>query len=95
MKAGDFLLQLLGAANRDPAVFPDPDRFDIARKPNRHVAFGQGVHFCLGAPLARVEAPIAIGAVLQRMPRLRLNGSATTWASHPLLRAMPSLPVAF
>lgn len=95
MKVGDFVLQLLGAANRDPETFPDPDRFDIARKPNRHVAFGQGVHFCLGAPLARVEAPIAIGAVLQRMPRLHLGASPVTWASHPLLRAMPSLPVAF
>jgi cytochrome P450 len=95
MQAGDFVLQLLGSANRDPSVFPDPERFDIARQPNRHVAFGQGIHFCVGAPLARLEAPIAIGTVLRRMPNLRLDESAGAWASHPLLRAMPSLPVSF
>jgi cytochrome P450 len=95
MRAGDLVLQLLGAANRDPAIFPDPGRFDVRRQPNRHIAFGQGVHFCLGAPLARVEAPIAIGTVLRRMPRLRLNASTVEWMSHPLLRALPSLPVSF
>jgi pimeloyl-[acyl-carrier protein] synthase len=95
MRAGELVLQMLGSANRDQAVFPDPDRLDITRQPNRHVAFGQGIHFCLGAPLARAEAQIAIGTVLRRMPHLRLNTDAIAWASHPLLRAMPSLPVAF
>jgi hypothetical protein len=95
MKAGELVLQMLGSANRDPAVFPDADRFDIRRQPNRHVAFGQGIHFCLGAPLARVEAAIAIGTVLRRMPHLRLSTGAIAWASHSLLRALPSLPVAF
>jgi cytochrome P450 len=95
LRKGDFILQLLGSANRDPAYFPEPDRFDIHRRPNRHIAFGQGIHFCLGAPLARLEAPIAIGTILRRMPHLRLKTSSIEWAPHPLLRAMPALPVIF
>ena len=63
---------LLAAANRDPRQFPNPERFDIARQPNDHLAFGEGIHFCLGAPLARLEGAIAIGAVLERFPNLRL-----------------------
>jgi len=62
----------LAAANRDPAQFPNPDTLDLERTPNDHVAFGHGIHFCLGAPLARLEASIAIGAVLERFPHLRL-----------------------
>jgi cytochrome P450 len=61
----------IGAANRDPTQFPDADRFDIARAPNRHIAFGHGVHFCLGAPLARLEARIALGVMLHQLPNLR------------------------
>lgn len=71
--------QLLGAANRDPAQFPDPDRLDIQRHPNRHVSFGYGPHFCVGAALARLEAPIAINTVLRRMPHLRLETEDIDW----------------
>jgi cytochrome P450 len=65
----------IGSANRDPAQFPDPDRFDVRRSPNRHVAFGHGIHFCLGASLARLEATTAPQAVLRRLPRLAVDRS--------------------
>jgi cytochrome P450 len=75
MYRGMGVVVLNGAANRDPAQFPDPDRFDIRRDPNDHVAFGEGIHFCLGAALARLEGSIAIGSVLRRFPRLRMAES--------------------
>lgn len=93
LRRGDYVMQMLGAANRDPARFLDPDRFDIARQPNRHVAFGFGIHFCVGASLARLEAPIAIGAVLRRMPRLCLATEEIRWGRHGLLRGLESLRV--
>ena len=95
MRRGDFVLQVLGSANRDPARFPDPDRFDVGRRPNRHLAFGHGIHFCLGAPLARLEATIAFGAMLRRLPNLRLTGDGVRWQEHGLLRSLTALPVAF
>jgi cytochrome P450 len=66
MKAGDTVLLLFGSANRDDHAFPDADRFDINRRPERQVAFGRGIHFCLGASLARLEARIALQALLAR-----------------------------
>jgi cytochrome P450 len=68
--AGTFVTLCIGAANRDPAQFEDPDRFDVGRRPNRHLAFGQGDHACAGMNVARMEARIAIGRLLARRPRL-------------------------
>jgi cytochrome P450 len=73
LRKDTVVVVLNGAANRDPAQFPDPDRFDIRRDPNDHVAFGEGIHFCLGAALARLEGSIAIGGALSRFPHLRLD----------------------
>jgi cytochrome P450 len=69
--AGAFVFVVLAAANRDPAVFPEPERFDITRSPNRNIAFGHGIHFCLGAPLARLEARAGLEVLLRRCPNLR------------------------
>jgi pimeloyl-[acyl-carrier protein] synthase len=72
IKAGTGIFVMVAAANRDPAHFPDPDKFDITRDPNDHLAFGEGIHFCLGSGLARVEGSIAIATMLERFPKLRL-----------------------
>ncbi len=79
IRTGEPVILLLGAANRDPEQFPDPDRFDISRTPNRHIAFGLGTHFCLGAQLARIEMDIAFRALLNRMPRPRLVDQNIQW----------------
>ena len=85
---------MLGAANRDPAQFPDPDRFDITRQNNRHVAFGQGPHYCAGAALGRLEALIAIQSTLARFPRLRLLDPTPEWFENSVLRGLKRLPLA-
>ena len=71
VQPGEFVIAVLGAANRDPEVFPDPDRLDVTRPEIRHVSFGHGAHFCLGAPLARLEGQVAFTALLRRFPNLR------------------------
>ncbi|MCF7688131.1 MAG: cytochrome P450 [Cephaloticoccus sp.] len=76
---GDFILLLLAAANRDPRHFPDPDKFDLARTPNRHVAFGFGPHICLGAPLARLEMGIAVGSILQATKSFKVASDQIDW----------------
>ena len=91
--AGEFVLPLLGAANHDPSQFSEPHQLDITRNPNPHVAFGRGIHFCLGAPLARVEGQIAIGSLVRRCPNLRLNGTPKR-RDQITLRGLESLPVA-
>jgi cytochrome P450 len=83
---------LLGAAHRDPEVFHDPDRFNVERDPNPHFAFGGGIHYCLGAQLARVEARAAIGALVKRLPRMRLASSKVEWGPS-LFRVPARLPV--
>ncbi|MBI4561578.1 MAG: cytochrome P450, partial [Candidatus Rokubacteria bacterium] len=92
---GEMVVALIGAANRDPAHFPDPDRLHITRGASDHVAFGWGIHFCLGAPLARAEAQIAIGTLLRRVPGLTLATTAPEWRETSVLRGLKALPVAF
>jgi cytochrome P450 len=92
---GSMVVILLGAANRDPAQFPDPDRLDVARTDNRHIAFGFGIHFCLGAPLARLEAQIAFATLLRRAPRLALATATSQWRDSQVLRGLTALPVTF
>jgi len=86
-----FLLQC--AANRDPEIFADPDRLDLARRPNPHLGFGFGVHYCLGAPLARLEAQVAIAALLARFPGLRVLEEAPSWRPTLLSRGLAKLAV--
>jgi pimeloyl-[acyl-carrier protein] synthase len=92
---GNLVVAAIGAANRDSAHFPDPDRLDITRRDNRHIAFGFGIHFCLGAPLARVEGQIAIGTLLRRLPALALGTPAPEWRGSSVLRGLKALPVTF
>lgn len=89
------VIAVMGAANRDPARFPDPDRLDICRQDNRHVAFAWASHFCFGAPLARIEGQVAFESVLRRMPDLHLKPGPVTWRENLGLRGLISLPVAF
>ena len=92
---GSMVVAAIGAANRDPSHFVDPDRLDIARADNRHVAFGFGIHFCIGAPLARVEGQIALATLLRRMPTIALQTAAPDWRESSTLRGLKTLPVSF
>jgi cytochrome P450 len=93
--AGSMVMPFIAAADRDPAQFPHPDRLDLGRADNRHIAFGWGIHFCLGAPLARVEAQIAINTLLKRCPKLALATDAPEYRLSLTLRGLTHLPVAF
>ena len=95
LRKGQAVMMVRAAANRDPAQFPDPDRFDVGRQDNRHLAFGWGIHFCLGAPLARVEAQIAMKTLLERLPDMRLESDEVDWWENMALRCPQSLPVVF
>jgi cytochrome P450 len=90
--AGSVCLLLIGSANRDPDAHERPDRLDVGREPSRHLAFGQGVHFCLGAPLARLEAQIVFRELLSRAPALRPAGTPG-WKDNVVLRGVRDLPV--
>lgn len=97
IKQGDVLLIVLASANRDESVFTQPEELDIARTLNRHIAFGQGIHVCLGAPLARLEGDIAFTTLLRRMPNLHLSipRENITWHFSLNSRSLAALPVTF
>jgi len=92
---GEMVMPFIGAADRDPSQFSDPDRLDLGRTDNRHIAFGWGIHFCLGAPLARVEGQIAIDTLVRRLPRLTLVDDEPEHRQSLTLRGLKALPVTF
>ena len=91
IRAGQGVIVLLGAANHDPAVFPEPERLDITRRNTSHLAFGRGLHFCLGAPLARVEARAAFAGLLERFPKLDLLNPRPAFKDNVVLRGLREL----
>ncbi|MCX4969812.1 cytochrome P450 [Streptomyces sp. NBC_00654] len=95
--AGDPVLVVLAAADRDPERFDDPDTLDLARRDNQHLGYGHGIHYCLGAPLARLEGQAAIATLLRRLPELRLAGEPTDlrWRGGLIMRGLRTLPVEF
>ena len=96
VKAGQWIMPWMMSANRDPEVFSDPNRFDIQRSPNRHISFGAGVHFCLGAPLARLEARIGLSAILERLSDIqRVRAVPLEPIRHPVSYGVKSLPLTF
>jgi len=95
IRKGEAVMAVMGAANRDPLRFPDPDRLDLLRPDNRHVAFGWAAHFCFGAPLARMEAQIAFVTLLKKLPRIRLATAALKWRGNTGLRGLVALPIEF
>ena len=92
---GERVFAMMNAANRDPAIFADPDRFDVARSPNKHLTFAAGIHFCLGAPLARLEAQIAVARLLERLADLRLETVEPDWLDSMILRGVKRLDIGF
>lgn len=95
IQAGQLVFGMIGSANHDPSVFADPAALDLTRQPNPHIAFGFGVHFCVGAPLARLEGTIAIETLLRRMPNMKLATDHLVWQENSLIRGLKSLPVVF
>ena len=95
LRAGQSLMLMYGAANRDPDQFADPDRFILGRQPNRHLAFGRGPHFCVGAPLARLEAQIAFETILSELSEIRLSNDALRWRPSMAMRGLETLEVEY
>ncbi|MFF7750019.1 cytochrome P450 [Streptomyces sp. NPDC007971] len=93
--AGETVWVSLAAADRDPARFPDPDRLDLSRDASGHLALGHGIHYCLGAPLARAETEIALAALLERFPELALGAGELRWRSSSRARGLVALPVTY
>jgi cytochrome P450 len=96
LKGGDRIMVVLAAANMDPEANLDPEKVDLTRRPNRHLSFGTGIHFCLGHQLARIEGKCALEALFKRWPRLELAlpPASVRWRPRPGLRAIERLPVA-
>jgi cytochrome P450 len=94
IRAGQAVIAVMAAGNRDPERFPDPDTFDITRQDNRHLSFGWGPHFCFGAALARVEAHVVFEGLLRRFPNFRADFSTLEWRTNLGLRGLTSLPIA-
>jgi len=90
---GDLVNTIIGSANRDPNRFTNPDEFDITRSEGRHLGFGLGIHFCIGAPLVRLEAEVAFDTLLRRFPDLKLATDDLQWQEHPIFRGLKSMPV--
>lgn len=95
IRKGETVIAVMAAANRDPRRFPDPDRLDLTRPDNRHLAFGWARHFCFGAPLARIEGAIAFSTILRRLPNLRLDPRPIEWREHVGLRGLKALHLSF
>jgi cytochrome P450 len=97
IRRGEFVIAVLGSANRDPDRFARPDELDLSRADNKHVGFGRGPHFCLGAPLARLETEIALETLLRRLPNLRLASAEDDlyWRPIPIFRSLAELPIAW
>jgi pimeloyl-[acyl-carrier protein] synthase len=95
IRKGQAVMAVMAAANRDPERFPDPDRFDVARADNRHLAFGYAAHFCFGAALARVEGQEALEAIVRRLPSLESQPGTLVWRNNLGLRGLTALPVKF
>ena len=95
IRKGDAVMAVMAAGNRDPERFPDPDRLDLRRQDNRHLAFGWAAHFCFGAPLARLEGQIAFATLLRRLPGLALTEEPLAWRENLGLRGLKALPVTF
>jgi cytochrome P450 len=95
IRKGQLVNSILAAGNRDPEHYSEPDRFDITRDEGRHLGLGLGIHFCLGAPLLRLEAQIAFTAMLHHFPKLYLATENLEWQEHPIFRGVKSLPVVF
>jgi cytochrome P450 PksS len=95
LRKGDRIMAMLAAANLDPEANEHPDRLDLQRRPNRHVSFGTGIHFCLGHQLARIEGTCALQALFTRWPKLRLavDPSQIRWRERPGIRAIEKMPV--
>jgi len=95
MREGELVVVFLGSANRDPAEFTDADTLVLDRRPNRHIGLGSGVHFCLGAPLARLEAQVAFRALLDRLPHLTAASTDVSWNISGVFRCVEELPLTF